>query len=61
MSAPRVDIVEHADHAGVVTLVLNDEAKKNAMTEALGDALRIAVTEVRRRDDIRAVVLTGAG
>lgn len=59
MSQPHVD-VDVADN-GVVTLTLADPPKKNAMTEALGDALAAAVHGLRQRDDIRAVVVTGAG
>ncbi|NVJ23868.1 MULTISPECIES: enoyl-CoA hydratase/isomerase family protein [Myxococcus] len=46
---------------GVATLTLNDAARRNAMTPELGDALRARVEELRRRDDVRAVVLAGAG
>ncbi len=46
---------------GVATIVLNDPRRKNAMTPALGDALRDAVTKVSADPEIRAVVLTGAG
>jgi enoyl-CoA hydratase/carnithine racemase len=55
---PRVDVfVEHH----VATIVLNDEPRKNVMTEALGDALAAAVADLRQREDVRAVVVTGAG
>src|SRR4051812_21936970 len=45
----------------VATLVLSDIARKNAMSPELGDALAAAVSELRRDDGLRAVVLTGAG
>ena len=48
-------------HGAVAVLVLDDERRKNAMTPELGDALRRAVTDVRARRGVRAVVLTGAG
>ena len=58
MSGPRVD-VEVVE--GVATLTLNDAPRKNAMTEALGDAFKAAVATVRARHDVRAVIVTGAG
>lgn len=48
-------------HGAVAVLVLDDERRKNAMTPELGDALRRAVSDVRARRGVRAVVLTGAG
>jgi enoyl-CoA hydratase/carnithine racemase len=58
LAYPRVDVVVDQH---VATLVLNDEPRKNVMTEALGDALAAAVAQVRQREDVRAVVVTGAG
>ncbi|QSQ16024.1 enoyl-CoA hydratase/isomerase family protein [Myxococcus landrumensis] len=46
---------------GVATLTLNDAPRRNAMTPELGDALRVRVSELRGREDVRAVVLVGAG
>lgn len=46
---------------GVATLTLNDAPRRNAMTPELGDALRARVSELRGREDVRAVVLAGAG
>jgi enoyl-CoA hydratase/carnithine racemase len=57
--APRVEVVR-GDH-GVVTLVLSDERRRNALTEALGDALAAAVASVRDDPTVRVVVLRGAG
>ena len=45
----------------VAVLTLNDPARRNAMTPALGDSLRDAVTSLRGDASVRAVVLTGAG
>lgn len=56
MSRVHVDVV-----GDVATLTLDDIARKNAMTEALGDALQTAVREVQRHKNVRAVVVTGAG
>jgi enoyl-CoA hydratase/carnithine racemase len=55
---PRVDVVVE-DRVAVLTL--DDAARKNAMTEALGDAVHDAVLSLRQRHDVRAVVVTGAG
>ena len=45
----------------VVTLTFNDPARLNAMTEAMGEAFRAAITELAADASLRAVVLTGAG
>lgn len=45
----------------VALLTLDDRPRKNAMSVALGDALQARVAELQRRDDLRAVVLTGGG
>ncbi|MCP3102850.1 enoyl-CoA hydratase/isomerase family protein [Myxococcus sp. K15C18031901] len=47
--------------AHVATLTFDDAPRRNAMTPELGIALRARVAELRGRDDVRAVVLTGAG
>ncbi len=60
MSESTADVLLEMEGA-VATLTLNDAARRNAMTPELGDALRARVEELRRRSDIRAVVLTGAG
>ena len=45
----------------VALLTLDDRPRKNAMTEALGDALQARVAELEANPEVRAVVLTGAG
>lgn len=45
----------------VATITLNRPAKLNALTPAMARALVAAVTECNDSEDIRAVVLTGAG
>lgn len=45
---------------GVATVIL-DAARKNAMTEELGDRLRDALTPLSTDPSVRAVVVTGAG
>lgn len=44
----------------VATLTLNDTARRNVMTPELGDALAARVAALKGRDEVRAVVLTGA-
>ena len=54
--AVQLDIDE-----GVAVLTLNLPAKRNAMTPELTRDFRDAVEEVRGRQDVRVLVLTGAG
>lgn len=58
MSNPEVALVRDGD---VAVLTLDDRARKNAMTVALGDALRARVEELRAAGWARAVVVHGAG
>ncbi|MFO0595593.1 MAG: enoyl-CoA hydratase/isomerase family protein [Myxococcaceae bacterium] len=53
--------VELQVHDGIATLTLSDVARKNAMSVDLGEALQARVLELVGRNDVRAVVLTGAG
>lgn len=46
---------------GVATLTFDDPQRRNAMTEAMGRALAERVRELSADDDLRAVILTGAG
>jgi enoyl-CoA hydratase len=50
-----------AREGGVATLTLDDPERRNAMTEAMGRALAERVRELSVDDDLRAVILTGAG
>lgn len=45
----------------VATLVLNDPGRRNALSEAMGEALLAQVTRLARDSALRAVILTGAG
>jgi enoyl-CoA hydratase len=45
----------------VVVLRFNDPERRNAMTEAMGEALAAEVAELSQEEAVRAVVLTGAG
>lgn len=49
--------IEH----GVLTLRMNRPSKKNALTDAMYHALADAMEDAETNDDVRAVVLTGAG
>lgn len=51
--------IERDGHVAV--LVLDDPARRNAMTPELGDALKRAVDQVRSDSSVLAVVLAGAG
>ena len=48
-----------ADH--IATIVIDRPHKLNAMTPAMADALVAAVAECNTSDDVRCVVVTGAG
>lgn len=50
-----------ADEGGVATVTLNRPDRLNAYTARLGLELRHAIVGFDRRDDIRAIVVTGAG
>jgi len=44
----------------VVSLVLSNPERRNAMTEAMGEVFRGEVEKLQKDDSVRAVVLTGA-
>ena len=46
---------------GIATLILNRPERLNAITEQLINDLIEAIDDVGRDDEVRAVVLTGAG
>ena len=45
----------------VATLTLDDPDRRNVVSAALNDAVVAAMDELERRDDVGAVVVTGAG
>lgn len=49
------------DHAGVATLRLDRPAKRNALDRAMLEDLTAHVDKLAGRDDVRAVVVRGAG
>lgn len=52
-------IIEHADHAAILTL--NRPAKKNAMSDALLEQFMAAIRAANRDEEVRAIVIKGAG
>jgi methylglutaconyl-CoA hydratase len=51
----------NVDGRGIATLTLNRPEKHNALSQALIDAMQDTVNRITAREDIRVVVLTGAG
>jgi enoyl-CoA hydratase len=45
----------------IATLTLNVPEKRNAMSSEMTDAFPLAVERITRMDDVRAVIVTGAG
>jgi 2-(1,2-epoxy-1,2-dihydrophenyl)acetyl-CoA isomerase len=60
LSAPDALIVVQ-QRAAVRVLVLNRPAALNSFTQAMHAELRVALDQAARDDEVRAVVLTGAG
>ena len=54
-------VLSSLDDAGVFLVTLNRPQKKNAFNRAQWEALRDALEEARKNDDVTVVVLTGAG
>ena len=54
-------ILFDVDGDGVATLTLNRPAKRNAWDRRMGLEIRRALRDADARDDVRAVVVTGAG
>lgn len=59
MTAERTVLSEVAD--GIMTLTLNRPDKLNAFTHAMMDEIIAAFDEADARDDVRVVIVTGAG
>jgi enoyl-CoA hydratase len=58
MPEPLVLVERDGD---VATLTLNDPERRNAMSQAMGEAFAARVAELARDASLRAVILTGAG
>ncbi len=55
------EILLRVDDDGVATVTLNRPEKRNAMNPPLIDGLRAAFDQLEARDDVRVVVVRGAG
>lgn len=55
------DLILSRDQAGVRTIIINRPAKKNALTQAMYDALSAAVLAADADDAVRVICLAGAG
>jgi enoyl-CoA hydratase/carnithine racemase len=55
------DLLLEKDDCGIATLTLNVPNKLNALTVKMGMNLPLAVDEVARDDNIRVLIVTGAG
>ena len=61
MSGPGADLSWEVDPEGVARLTLDRPQAGNAITAGQREAIVLRLEEASRRQDIRAVVLTGAG
>ena len=59
--ATQQDIVVAVETNGVATVTLNRPAKRNAVSLAMWRRLSEVFTELDGRDDVRVIILTGAG
>lgn len=57
--ASELTIIEKKDGIGIITL--NRPAKLNAMNSLLSQEIHVALTEFEESDDIKVVIMTGAG
>ncbi len=60
MSDDLDDLLVEQD-GGIVTLTLNRPDKRNAVSDAMIDAIEAACSRINRDMDVRCVILTGAG
>ena len=58
MSEPLLLLESDGD---VATLTFNDPERRNAMSQAMGEAFAARVAELSRTDAFGAIILTGAG
>lgn len=49
------------EESGIATVLLDRPAKKNALDQAMFDGLEATLAELQGRDDVRVVVMSGAG
>ncbi len=55
------ELILESHENGITTLTFNDPEHLNAMTRSMGEAFADRIASLAGRDDLRAVVLTGAG
>jgi enoyl-CoA hydratase/carnithine racemase len=55
------DSIVVSEDSGVATVMLNRPERLNAFTARMGIEVRHAITHLDARDDIRVIILTGAG
>jgi enoyl-CoA hydratase/carnithine racemase len=55
------DLVSFTVNNGIATLTMNDPETRNSMSSQMMNALAAARAEIDDRDDIRVLILTGAG
>src|SRR4051812_29252258 len=53
--------LQYITEKSVATITINRPEKLNALSQAVLDDLRHLVTDLRVRDDVRVVVITGSG
>lgn len=61
MPAPTFDALRYEVGDHIARLTLDREDRRNALSWALVKELRVAVAQAKADDDVRVVVLTGAG
>jgi len=61
MAGPTFDALRYDVRDHVATLTIDREARRNALSWAVVRELRSALATAKRDDDVRVVVLTGAG
>ena len=54
-------LLDVAERSGIATLTVNRPDKLNALNDATMRELGVAIDEVRSRDDVKALIVTGAG
>lgn len=58
---PAAELVLERREDEIAILTFDDEARRNAMTRAMGEAFRDRIESLRQDEGLRAVVITGAG
>ena len=61
MSEQHEAVAVEVHEAGWAELILNRPERKNAITGPLGEAMAAAMHELNANDDVRVILLRGAG